>query len=87
MEKLTTQTVYTTIAMKGSGLDLLIQNWVEKDYLRKHTDKYPLSKEQIIKLVGDAFNNGEAYGHADGADILKYTNHPDKQTYIDNLFK
>lgn len=53
----------------------------------KNVDTYTLSKDEIIKLVGDAFQAGWNCGHADGAEIDKYTNYPDKQTYIENLHR
>lgn len=83
--KIDTQDCYTTIAMKGSGLDKTIQKMVKNDYLDKHENVFILTKEEFEKAIGDAFEAGEKREH----DYLNrdYNSTPDKTEYIENLFK
>jgi len=56
-------------------------------FLEKKTDQVIISKEDFLKAIGNAFDAGYNNGHSDGADILEFTNHPDKKKYLSDIVK
>lgn len=92
MEKLQTQEVYipvetvTEFRLQFRKSNVLIEPSFK--FLEK-SDKYLFSKEEIIKLVGDAFGAGRAYQKGEYNEYHGGNEHTNlnKQTYIDNLFK
>jgi len=69
-----------------SGISCEVISWFEK---KENVILFTESelKEWHNKLVGDAFEAGFLNGHSQGADIEKFTNHPDKEQYLSNLLK
>ncbi len=55
-------------------------------WLEKKEDMVCMTKADAIKWAGEIWNAGFLNGHSQGADIENFTNHPDKDTYINNLF-
>jgi len=56
-------------------------------WLEKKEEQIVMSLEEFKKAVGDAFDAGFDMGHSEGADISRFTNHPDKELYIKYLVK
>ena len=59
--------------------------WLEPIKVETISDGYFFTPEQMEEFIGEVFDKGNAWGFANGSDILEYTNNISKQELIKQL--